>query len=163
MDSSPPSAEKPAKAGKSRRLILIAAAAVLLLGGGGAGWYAWQAGWLGGGGQEHEAAAEPDRIAPLEAAYLPLPDLTVALADRPHLVRLGVTLETTPEGRGRIGDAETQRLAEEISRWLAAQTSDRLFGAVALWSVRGRTMALAKDLYPSLPVTDVLVRSLVLQ
>ena len=136
----------------SRRGLIAGTALMALVAGG--GWLGWSFLVEGRGA---EAVASPDVL------YLDLLDVTATLTDPPRLARLGLALETTADA-GRLLDQPAQlRLVEEIRRWLATRASTDLYGAAALWTVRGQVMALLRDLHPELPVHDVLIRTLILQ
>lgn len=138
----------------SRRWLLAGAAGLVLLLAAG-GWFAWSILF---------AEAEPeDQALHAGVHFIQLPDVTVPLSDLPHLVRLGLVIETAADAEKSLDEGAQQRLIEEIRRWLATQALDDLHGAAALWTVRSQTMALMRDLYPDLPVRDVLIRTLILQ
>lgn len=168
--SSKPAQAKAAPAPRSmRRLGLAAFALVLLSALGAGGWVVW-AQWLrpeaAAGGDEAppaEAAAEKRELPPVDAQYLPVPEIVALLADAPHIARVGLTLEALP-GKGSLpGEAELQRLSEEVRRWLASQTVADLGSAVGMWSTRARALAIARDLFPQARIRDVLISGFILQ
>jgi hypothetical protein len=138
----------------SRHWLLAGATGLVLLFAVG-GWFAWSI---------FLAKAEPeDHALPAGVEFIQLPDVTVPLTDLPHLVRLGLVIETATDAGQGLDEGAQQRLIEEIRRWLAAQALDDLHGAAALWTVRSQAMALVRDLHPDLPVRNVLIRTLILQ
>jgi flagellar basal body-associated protein FliL len=139
----------------SRRWLLAGAAGLVLLLAAG-GWFAWSILFA-------EAEPEDQAAMPAGVHFIQLPDVTVPLTDLPHLVRLGLVIEVAADTEKGLDEGAQQRLIEEIRRWLATQALDDLHGAAALWTVRSQTMALMRDLYPDLPVRDVLIRTLILQ
>ena len=62
-----------------------------------------------------------------------------------------------------VDPAALQRIAEEVRRWVAAQASGELSSAVALWTIRGRTLAITRELYPELKARDVIIKNLLVQ
>jgi flagellar basal body-associated protein FliL len=150
-----------------RRLFLAGFAVVLLVAVGASLWVAWTQ-WLRA---QEEPAHEPttqaeasDLLPPVDAVYLPVPEIVAVLADPPHLARLSLLLECTPGGKtAQPSEADLQRVAEEIRRWLASQRFETLSGAVALWTTRARVLAIARDVLPQSRIRDVLVRVFLLQ
>jgi hypothetical protein len=146
-------------------LFLAGFALALLVALGASGWVVWTQ-WL----QATEAAAapapEPEAsgfLPPVDAVYLGIPEVVAVLADPPHLARVGLVLECAPGGNAPPSDADLQRLAEEIRRWLASQRFDALSGAAALWTMRARVLAIARDLLPGSRTRDVLIKVFLLQ
>ena len=157
MDS-PVSSE--ANPSKRRRLAIIGAAAgaLALLGAG--GWFAYDRLLAG----EEIAAAHPATPgrAPLDAVYTQLPDIVTGLPRAGNVARLGLVLETRRES-GAPAEPQVLRITEEVRRWVAAQEPTALEGPAALWTVRARSLAIARQLYPELGVRDVLIRVLLIQ
>jgi flagellar basal body-associated protein FliL len=147
-----------------RRLFLAGFALALLVALGASGWIVWTQ-WF----QAKEAAAsapEPEAsgfLPPVDAVYLRIPEVVAMLADPPHLARVGLVLECEPGGQTPPSEADLQRLAEEIRRWLASQRFDVLSGAVALWTMRAQVLAIARDLLPGSRIRDVLIKVFLLQ
>jgi flagellar basal body-associated protein FliL len=144
-----------------RRLLIVgaAAAALALLGGG--GWFAYDR-FLAGDAAEVAAPGGPAAGAPLDALFTQLPEITTGLPEARRVARLGLVLET---GRETPAPAEAQvlHITEEVRRWVAARDTAELEGPAALWTVRARSLAIARQLYPELAVRDVLIRVLLVQ
>jgi hypothetical protein len=167
-ESSTKPAQATAPAPRGKRRLFLAGFALALLGAlGASGWVAWTQ-WLAPAEPTHDGETPPAEtgarpLPPVEAQYLPVPEIIAVLADAPHVARVGLTLEALP-GKGPLpGEADLQRLAEEIRRWLASQSLADLGSAVGMWTTRARVLAIARDLFPDARIRDVLIGGFILQ
>jgi hypothetical protein len=162
----PQNSAQPLPSPTKRRLFLAGFAVALVVAVGASFWVVWTQ-WFRA---EAEAAPEPARaeasglLPPVDAVYLAVPEIVAVLADPPHLARIGLILECAPGGKAaQPSEADLQRVAEEIRRWLATQRFETLSGAVALWTTRARALTIARDVLPQSRIRDVLIRLFLLQ
>jgi hypothetical protein len=166
---SKPAQDGAAPAPRSKRRLMLAGFVVALLGAlGTSGWVAWTQ-WLRPPpppeeGQEPHAEAEaPHPLPPVDAQYLAVPEVVGVLANAPHIARVGLTLEALPGKAPLPGEADLQRLSEEVRRWLGSQNLADLGSAVGMWTTRARVLAIARDLFPEARIRDVLISGFILQ
>jgi hypothetical protein len=162
MSQTNPSTENESMAAppKRRRTFIIAGAAGFLVLASIGGWFAYSRllGDTGDGAAAHGGRGE----APANMAYTQLPEIIATLPEGSRVARVGLVLET-PQAEKSVGQPELLRITEEVRRWVAAQHPGDLEGPAALWTVRARSLAIARQLYPELGARDVLIRVLLVQ
>jgi flagellar basal body-associated protein FliL len=147
-----------------RRAIIMVAAVLVLLGAAGGGWYVWHHVLFPASGGEEATDAKFLPLPPPNAVYVKVPVIQESLAgNENHMVRLNLMLEAAP-GRGRpLLEGESERMTIEVRHWLRSQRLADVTGAVGIWTIRARCLAIARTLFPELGVQDVLIQNISVQ
>lgn len=152
----------PKKGGKKMLIIIIAAVLVLLLGGGGAA--AYFMGFFGHKDDKHKEAEKP--AAPVQTAYVQLPDLLVNLSSsgrRSNFIKLKITLELeklTDEPRVKTMQP---RIIDNFQTYLRDLRLEDLQGAQGLFRLREELLIRINAAVAPAKVTDILFQEMLVQ
>ncbi|WP_207462324.1 hypothetical protein [Azospirillum sp. SYSU D00513] len=160
----PDAAGAPPRGHGWRRAIILGMSVLALFGAAGGGWYVWTGLQSPSASGDARSASAFLPLPPPDAVYVKLPVVLETLAGNGnHMVRLNLMLETAP-GRGRpFLDGEAERMTVEVRHWLRSQSLTDVTGAVGIWTIRARCLAIARLLFPELGVQDVLIQNISVQ
>jgi len=161
-----------ASGGKSKKMLIIVIVAVLLIGGAGAGGFFFLTGSdkpdaaAAEGAQTQEVAAAAEGVAPAQAVFYELPEMTVNLSSQGkagRYLRLKVNLELARPGDVEAVERVLPRIVDDFQVYLRELRAEDLKGSAGMYRLKEALLLRANQAAQPVEINSVLFKEMLVQ